>query len=625
MSVTAATNEKREFRTEVRKVLDIVINSLYTERDIFLRELISNSADALEKMRHQELVSEEGEVFDHHVPLEISIDCDKKGKKLTITDTGIGMTAAELENNLGTIAYSGSRAFLENLAESGKKEDLSLIGQFGVGFYSAFMVAAKVTVQSRSWRRDEEGHQWESDGVANYTISPCPGIRRGTKIILELKEGEEKYADPLTIKRIIKQYSAFVPFPIKVDGETVNTVQAIWTRNPSEISEDEHRDFYRYLGNVGGEPLTRLHFTTDAPLAIHALLYVPGENLERFGLGRMDPGVSLYCRKVLIDQHSKHLLPEWLRFLKGVVDSEDLPLNISRQALQDNLLVGKIRRIITSRFIKHLKELGEKEPETYKKVWETFGVFFKEGVASDPAWENDLAALLRFESSATEPGELTSLADYVSRMKEDQKEIFFIGGASREDIENGPYLEVFRKKGFEVLYTTEPIDDFVLSRLGEYDGRKITSCERADIGIEAGDGEGKEAMAEDEVKALAAWLKETLGDRVGEVRASKRLVDSPAILVNPTGFMTAGMERIMRASQPEEGGGFSRRDLEINPAHDIIRGLDRFRRKDEDLARTMAGQLLDAAMIQAGIPVQGRDMVERSLELIEKVVRGIGG
>ncbi len=447
------TNEKREFKTEVRKVLDIVINSLYTERDIFLRELVSNSADALEKMRHQELVSGGDEVFDRHVPLEISIACDKDKKTLTITDTGIGMTALELEENLGTIAHSGSRAFLENLAESGGEKDLSLIGRFGVGFYAAFMVADKVTVQSRSWRKDEEGHQWESDGAEDYVISPCPGIHRGTRIIIELKDDALKYAEEEGVKRIVKQYSAFVPFPIKVAGDEVNTVQALWTKSASGISDDEHRDFYRYLGNVGDDPLTRLHFTADAPLAIRSLLYVPGENLERFGLGRTEPGVSLYCQKVLIDHHSKHLLPEWLRFLKGVVDSEDLPLNISRQALQDNLLVGRIRKIITGRFIKHLKDISEKEPETWKKVWETFGIFLKEGVTSDPAHEKELAGLLRFESSATDPGELTSLGEYVARMPEGQKDIFFLGGASREDIESGPYLEVFKKQGFEAIYS----------------------------------------------------------------------------------------------------------------------------------------------------------------------------
>ena len=616
------TSEKREFKTEVRQVLDIVINSLYTERDIFLRELVSNSADALEKMRHQQLVAEGEEVFDRDVPLEVAISCDEEKNTLTIIDSGIGMTALELEENLGTIAHSGSRSFLESLAEGGRDQDLSLIGQFGVGFYSAFMVAKKVMVQSRSWHKDEEGHQWESDGVSDYTISPCPGIHRGTKIVLELKDEDKKYAGAGEIKRIIKQYSGFVPFPIKVDGDEVNTVQALWTRNPSEISDDEHRDFYRYLGNVGDDPLTRLHFAADAPLAIRSILYVPGENLERLGLGRTEPGVSLYCQKVLIDHHSKHLLPDWLRFLKGVVDSEDLPLNISRQALQDNLLVGKISRIITGRFIKHLKEVSEKEPETYKNIWETFGIFFKEGVTSDPAHEKELVGLLRFESSATKPGELIGLADYVERMAEGQEDVYFLGGSSREDIESGPYLEIFRKKGYEVIYSLEPFDDFVLSRMAEFDGHKLKSAERADVApMEDKSEDSADSLAKEESRELGKWLKEVLGDRIGQVRASSRLVESPAILVNPTGFMTAGMERLMHASHPEEGGTFASRDMEINPAHELIRGLDESRKNDESLARLMAEQILDAAMIQAGLPVAGRDMVKRGQELMRELIR----
>jgi molecular chaperone HtpG len=333
----------REFQAETRKVLDIVINSLYTERDIFVRELISNSADALEKFRHQSLV--EKIEFDAHVPLEITIDCDDKKHTLTISDTGIGMTREEVETNLGTIAHSGSDHFLEQLAEAAKK-DVNLIGQFGVGFYSAFMAAKKVVVQTRSWD-GSEGCEWESDGGGSYTIKECEGLHRGTRIILELKEDAQEYATKFAIERIIKQYSSFVSFPILVDGTKVNTVQAIWTRSKNEITEEEYTEFYKFIGNAVDEPQYRMHFSADAPLAINALIYAPTENYETMGMGRMQPGVNLYCQKVLIDQHSENILPEWLRFLKGVVDSEDLPLNISRQALQGSLcrLLEKLRHL----------------------------------------------------------------------------------------------------------------------------------------------------------------------------------------------------------------------------------------------------------------------------------------
>jgi len=359
-----------EFQAETRKVLDIVINSLYTERDIFLRELISNSADALEKFRHHSLV--EQIEFDAHVPLEITINGDDKNHTLTISDSGIGMTREEVETNLGTIAHSGSGQFWEQLAEAAQK-DVNLIGQFGVGFYSAFMAAKKVVVQTRSWD-GSEGCEWESDGGGTYTIKPCEGLHRGTKIIIELKDDAQQYATKFAIERIIKQYSSFVSFPILVEGEKINTIQAIWTRSKNEITEEEYTEFYKFIGNAVDDPQYRLHFSADAPLAINALIYVPSENFEIMGMGRTQPGVNLYCQKVLIDQHSENILPEWLRFLKGVVDSEDLPLNISRQALQDNALVFKLRKVLTKRFIKYLKEEAKNNPETYAAFWKNFGI-----------------------------------------------------------------------------------------------------------------------------------------------------------------------------------------------------------------------------------------------------------
>ena len=615
--------ETREFQAETRKVLDIVINSLYTERDIFVRELVSNAADALEKYRHLSLT--EKPEFDADVPLEITIDCDDKKHVLTITDTGIGMTREELETNLGTIAHSGSGNFLEELAEAARK-DINLIGQFGVGFYSAFMAAKKVTVKTRSWD-GSEGHEWVSDGGGTYTISPCPGLHRGTRIILELKDDAHEYANKFTIERIIQQYSTFIPFPVKVDGKTVNTVQAIWTRSKSEITDEEYTEFYKFIANAVDEPMYRLHFSADAPLAINAILFVPKENYETLGMGRMQPGVNLYCQKVLIDQHSENILPEWLRFLKGVVDSEDLPLNISRQALQDNALVVKLRKVLTKRFLKFLDEEAKKNPDTYREFWKTFGIFLKEGMTTDFEYQKELGRLLRFESSATEPGELTSLDDYIGRMKDGQEEIYYINGPSRAAIEHGPYVEMFRKRGIEIIYTLEPIDDFVLSHLREYEGRKLVSADRADLRLpettdtEAGEKKDQaESLPEDKVKALCSWMKEVLGDRVKEVKPSSRLVDSPAMIVNVDGFMTSTMERIMQAQGQDSGLAMAgKKEMEINPASPIIRKLADLREADSEFAAMLVEQIYDNAMIQAGLLVDSQEMVGRSYRIMERI------
>ena len=618
-------SETKEFQAEVKKLLDIVIHSLYTEREIFLRELVSNAADALEKYRHQSLLEEK--TFDSHLPLEINIEVDDDKKTLTITDTGIGMDRGELEANLGTIAHSGSKTFFTNLAEEAKK-DVNLIGQFGVGFYAAFMAADKVTVQSRSYRMDDTGHQWESDGAGSFTISPCPGIRRGTKIILSLKEDAHEFANHTRIKSIIKRYSSFVSFPIKVADEEINTVQALWARSKNDIKDEEYTDFYKFVANSVEEPLLRLHFSADAPLAIKALIFAPESNIEKMGFGRTEPGVSLYCQRVLIDQHSKTVLPEWLRFLKGVIDSEDLPLNISRQALQDNALVAKINKVVTSRFLKHLGETAKNEPETYEKFWNEFGAYLKEGVVSDFLHREALGKLLRFESSKSEPGKLTSLAEYVERMGEEQKEIYYINGASREDIEAGPYIEAFRKRDLEIIYTLDPIDDFVFSHLAIFDDKQLVSADRGDLKL-PGDKDEEESKEEKSpenkeeqaaAEGLTAWMKEVLGDKVKEVRESKRLEDSPAIIVNPDGFMTSSMERLMRSS----GQGiqqFGAKNLEINSRHPLLKGLAELQKKDEPFARSVVEQIYDNAMIQAGLMVEPRSLVERSYEILARVVK----
>ncbi len=620
------TTTTHEFQAETKKLLDIVINSLYTERDIFIRELISNSADALEKFRHESLTKDD--LFDAHVPLEIAIDLDEKAHSITITDTGIGMTRAELESNLGTIAHSGSNTYLVDLAEAVKK-DISLIGQFGVGFYAAFMTGSKVRVQSRSWD-GSEGHEWESDGSGSFTIKEMKGLHRGTKVIVELKEDAHEYAQKFKVESVIKQYSAFVSFPIKLDGETVNTVQALWTRSKSEIKEEEYTDFYKFVGNAFDEPTYRLHFSADAPLAINALLFVPKDNFEILGFGRVDPGVNLYCQRILIDQHSENILPEWLRFLKGVVDSEDLPLNISRQALQDNALVAKLRKVITKRFLKFMDEQAKKDAEKYLEFWKTFGIYFKEGLTSDYEYQKELANLIRFESSKSEEGKPIGLNDYLLRMNPDQEEIYYINGQSRLAIESGPYVEMFRKNDIEILYTMEPIDDFVLNHIGEFEGKKLVSADRADLSLpkssevsEVSDENNDVVLDKDQEESLVSWLKEALAEKVADVIISKRLVESPAMIVNPDGHMTSSMERVLALSRQEKGisAENTKKNLEINPTNPLIKRLAEVKSSDEDFAKEVAEQIYDNAMIQAGLIVNPLDMVERNYRILNRAIQ----
>ncbi|MCL5781060.1 MAG: molecular chaperone HtpG [Firmicutes bacterium] len=609
-------NEMLEFQAEVKQLLDIVIHSLYTDREIFLRELISNAADALEKLRYQKLTNQE--IADGDLPLEITIELDDKNHTLTISDTGIGMTREELVQNLGTIAHSGSKAFLKYLAE-GDKKDVNLIGQFGVGFYSAFMAADKVTVETRSYRPGAAGCLWSSEGAGSYTIGEAEGLRRGTKITLQLKEDAREFAQEATVKRIIKQYSGFVPFPISLNGEKVNTVQAVWTKNKNEVTEEEYNEFYKYVANAYDEPLLRLHFSVDAPLTINALLFVPKDNFERFGFGRLEPGVNLYCRKVLIQQQSKDILPEWLRFVKGVVDSEELPLNISRETMQDSALMSKLRKVITGRFLKFLHEQAKSKPEKYKEFWQNFGIFIKEGAATDFTYRKELVGLLRFSSSKSGEGELVSLRDYVERMKGNQKDIYFINGPTKEVIESSPYLEVFRNQDTEVLFTHEPVEDYILSQLGEFEGKKLVSIDQAGLELPETQTRDGDALAPEQVEALTRWLKEVLGDKVTEVRESRRLSGSPAILLNPD-HMTGSLQRMMQVMN-KDINAIGPKVLEINSAHPVINRLSELSQQGDSFARVAAEQLFDNALISAGLIVDPRGIVQRMNQILERALQ----
>lgn len=608
--------EKHGFQAEVKQLLDIVIHSLYTDKEIFVRELVSNAADALEKIRLRQLT--DNSVVDADLPLEINITTDEENNTLTITDSGIGMTREELQQNLGTIAHSGTKAFLEQLKEKGEN-NADVIGQFGVGFYSAFMAADEVEVHTHSWDEKAGEHLvWTSDGSTGYTIEDSSGIPRGSRMILKLKEGQEEFAKADRIKAILEKYSNFVSFPIKLNGETVNKVEALWLKSKSDISSEDYTEFYKFVAGAWDEPRYTMHFSADAPLAINSLLFVPQDNQEQFGMGQMEAGVSLYCRKVLIDAKPKNLLPEWLRFLKGVIDSEDLPLNISRESMQDSALIQKLNKLITKRFLKFLEKQAKDDSEKYEEFFAKFSRFLKEGIATSFEHQESLATLLRFESTMTDSGKLTSFAEYIDRAKEDQKEIYFIVGASRDVIENGPYLEAFKARGIEVAIFTDAVDQYVFDTMPEFKGKKLVSADRADIELDDVVTEG-EALDEESLTALTGWMAETLGERVEKVEAGKRLVDSPVAALAPQDAPNAQMRAMMKAmgqDAPEP-----KVVLEVNPRHQVIKNLSTLKESDAELAAMVTQQLTDNALLAAGMMENPQNMVNRMNDLLARIVK----
>ncbi len=617
--------ERHEFQAEVKQVLDIVVHSLYTDKEIFVRELISNASDATEKLRHTQIT--EKDIFDADLDLEIQVTSDEEAGTITIKDFGIGMNHGELIENLGTIAHSGSKAFLTALKESGQRNE-NLIGQFGVGFYSVFMVADSVKVYTRSWQPDGESLCWSSDGSGAYEIERVEGERRGTRIVIQLKDEYKDFAKKDRIEGIIKNYSAFVQFPITVDGDKLNTVQAIWLKNKNDVTEEEYKEFYKFQANAFDDPRFWLHFSADAPLEINALIFAPTENMEGFGFGRMEPGVSLYCRKVLIDSDPKNLLPEWLRFVRGVVDSADLPLNISRESMQDSSLIQKLNKVITKRFLKLLEEKAKNEPEVYDEFWSAFGLFLKEGVTTDFTHRDQLLKLLRYESSYTEAGKTTSLADYLSRAPENQKEIYYLSGPSRKAIETGPYLEAFKARNIEVLYLYEPIDEFVMNHARVFEEKNFVSADSDGIDLDAIAPETEtdkgEALEKDAADALCAFIKEKLGSEVSEVSAGERLVGSPAMIVNADKGMTAQMRKMMKAMQQKMGedaglGAEPPVKLQINPRHPLVKNLAALRESNEMLAGLISQQLLDNARVAAGLLEDPSAMLQRNYEILEQL------
>lgn len=609
-------SEQREFRAEVRKVLNILTNSLYTNREIFLRELVSNASDALDKLRYRANRGETPRLPD--TPLEIRITLDKDAKTLTIADTGVGMTPEELADNLGTIAKSGSEDFLADLPQQEGKEgepaDASnIIGRFGVGFYSVFMVAEKVEVTSRPAFADGEpaAWRWTSDGLGTFTVEECTDAEpaRGTVIVAHLKEDAAEFLEPYRVQSVIRKHSAFVPFPVLVDGERVNTQPALWREPKSSIKQEDYNAFYKHLTYDSADPLDVLHISVDAPVQFNALLYIPAATQDFFGADRDFWGLDLYARRVLIQHRNKELIPDWLAFLKGVVDTEDLPLNISRETLQENRVLMKISQTITRQMLGHLEKMAKERPEVYEQFWKLHSKIFKLSY-QDFALRERVAALMRFNSSRLDDGDaLTGLEDYMSRAPEGQKTFWYLSAPNREAARLSPHLERFRKKGIEVLFLYEPVDEFVMEGLGTYKEWNFKAVENAaDDALDAFADKENETpsvtpLSEDDSRSfddLLKRIKEILGDRVTDVRISHRLADSPAVLVSPDGGMTSSMEKLFRAMHKDDSVPV--KALELNRDHPLLRSLLRiFKADPQDKALAgMAELLFEGCLLREG-------------------------
>ena len=609
--------EKKAFQTEVRQLLDIVIHAFYSDREVFVRELVSNASDALEKLRLKQLT--ESAIYEPERELRLSITTDEEKRTLTIADAGIGMTRDEVVEYLGTIAHSGTKKFLELMKET-KGGTQDLIGQFGVGFYSVFMAADEVEVTTRSWDPAAEPVRWVSNGQEGYSLDTAPAdTPRGTSILIKLKEDAADFAKEHRVRYIIGKYSNFIGFPIDFNGEHLNTVQAIWMKNKKDVTAEEYEGFYKFISHTDAAPMTYMHFSADAPIVLNSVLFAPEDNPESMGFGRCEPNVSLYCHKVLIDSKPENLLPEWLRFLSGVVDSEDLPLNISREMLQDNSLLRKISGIIMKRFIKHLEELAKADAEKYEKFWRQFHRFIKEGIVTSWEHKEPLGKLLRFESTFTEPGKLTSFADYISRMKENQKDIYVLYGATRAQLENSPYLDALKLRGFEVIFLTDGGDQFVVDSLMRVEEKEIKSINRADLELPPlEDQPDRPGLDDSQAKSLTDWLTESFKERFSKVSVSERVATAPAIALQGEGDLSPDVKAYLQAmgqSVPE-----AHPVIELNPHHPLVQKLADLRSQNEPLATLLAGQLVNTALLRAGMLEDPSALAQDSERLLEQLL-----
>lgn len=615
-----ATQSTHTFKAEVKQLLYILAHSLYKERDIFLRELISNASDALTRMQFEMLTNREA--LDPDAELAIHIETpettDDEPKKLIIKDSGIGMTRAEMETNLGTIAQSGARAFIEKIG-AGQLDPSDVIGQFGVGFYSVFMVADSVRVVSRSYHIEGEAWAWISDGGENFTIEPADKTDRGTEIHITLKKDAAEFAQAWKLKQVIKKHSDFVRFPIYVGTERANQQTSLWRKNPSEVSADDYKQFYQQLTLDFQEPLATIHFSSDAPVNVRALLFIPAQREKNILAARKEPGLLLYSHNVLIQEYCADLLPKWLGFVDGVVDSEDLPLNVSRETVQNNRVMRQLGETLRKRVLRELKNIAENDAEKYEKFWNEYSRAFREAIATDMDAKDQVLPLFRYMSS-TSDGKLISLDEYIKGMGEEQTKIYYVLGDDLKSVAHSPHLDPFRARDIQVLYWVDPLDALIAPMLNEYQGKKFRNIDDAELELPQEKEETtpeEEQTPEYDFNILLGRFTSVLGERVLDVRASKVLKDSPIRLVSPKDDMERERQRLSRYFDKEYK--VPKKILEVNRNHPLIANLARalHAHPDSEFAKLTIEQLYDSALVQEGLHPNPAEMLPRIEKLLE--------
>jgi len=621
-AATASTAQDFEFKAEIQQLLHILVHSLYTEREIFLRELISNAADALHRLQFEMLTTRD--IVDPEAELAIRIDVDEPAGVLTVSDSGIGLTRDEMIENLGTIAHSGALAFLKRLQEAGQPASADIIGQFGVGFYSVFMVAEEVTVTSRSFRPEAEPVAWSSRGDTRYTIGPATRAARGTMVTVRLKEDAREFLNPSRLEGIVRRYSDFVPFPIYVKNKVANRRAAPWRQRPQEVTAEQYKEFYRQLTFDTADPLLYVHLAADAPVHIQSILYVPAKADRGVLTAITERGPRLYSRKILIQERASELLPPYLRFVEGVVDSDDLPINISRETVQSNQVVARIRSNLVRKLLAELTTLAEQDAARYAQFWREFGPLIKEGVATDASNREALAPLLRFHSSRTGEEEWVSLKQVQERMAPDQKAIYYVMAENLRAAARSPHMDYFRARDLEVLYLTDPVDSFMVLALHEFNGTPLRNI--ADAGLELPEEKKEqepeaESLSGEAFARLCERLAAALGDRVSAVRESKLLRDSPCRLVTPENAPGADLQRVFRLMEREFKA--PPMILELNRSHPLIRDLGRLAVQDpnDPLIAQAAEQLYEGQLLAEGIHPNPVDMLPRIEGFLAAAVR----
>ncbi|HJS19322.1 MAG TPA: molecular chaperone HtpG [Anaerolineales bacterium] len=613
-TATPENVQQFSFKAETRQLLNILIHSLYKDREVFLRELLSNASDAVNRLRFEMVTNQD--VLDPAADLKIHITADKEARMLTIQDSGIGMTREEIIENLGTIAQSGARKFVE--ATKDKLLDFSqVIGQFGVGFYSVFMVAEWVRVTSRSFRPDAEAVSWYATGEDSYQVSAAEMSERGTKVEIKLKEDAAEFAEEHRIRNIIHRHSDYIGFPIYIgEGKPpVNKQTSLWRTSRQEVTEDQYKEFYKQTTLDFEDPLLHIHMITDAPVQLYALLYIPAK-MERglFAL-RKDDGLKLYSRNILIDEYNKDLLPEYLRFVQGVVDSEDLPLNVSRETVQSSGLMPKLKKVLTNQVLQDLEALAKNNAENYQAFWQEFGGYLKQSLSSYTAEDEKLHSLLRFKTNLN-PEAWSSLEEYVSRMKEGQTVIYYIVGDDNRSVLRSPHLDYFHSQGTEVLLLTEPMDSFMLMGLRKYKDFELKNVAQAEIDSNEKPKEQNEAekISHADFNVLIQRFKEVLGERVIDVRASNRLSQSVARLSDPDGTMNPELQRVYRYLGKEYE--VPKKILELNPSHSILKNLLQLDSGSE-LQTAIIEQIYDSALLVEGLHPDPSSIAPRVQQIME--------